>query len=83
MTGRTEIPFPLDKFVVPTTALLYPAFKNKVRVKYDISNSLNQLQFSFSSDFDFDLPLTVSNNCACNATQHVVEKGCVYQATIV
>ena len=47
LTGRTEIPFPFDKFVVPNTALLYPAFKNKVRVKYDISNSLNQLQFLF------------------------------------
>ena len=52
-----------------------------LRVKQDISNSLNQLQFL--SIFYNYLPLTVSSNCACNATLHVGEKKCVYQAKIV
>ena len=37
-----------------------------LRVKHDISNDLHQLQFISI----VDLTLTVSNNCACNATRH-------------
>ena len=50
------------------------------RVKQDISNSLNQLQFLLF--FDIILSLTVSDNCACNTTRHVGEIKCVHQAKI-
>ena len=64
---RPKCPFPLAKIFVPSTALFYPAYKNKyfpvesevLWAKHDISNSLNHLQF-FS--ILFYLPLTVSNN---------------------
>ena len=48
-----KCPFPFAKIDIPSTALFYPAYKNKyfpvesevLWVKHDISNSLNQLQF--------------------------------------
>ena len=42
-----------------------------LRVKRDVSNNLHRESASVTVYFDgLYMTLTVSNNCACNATQH-------------